>query len=318
MRHNIIKKTCITIVAIVLANGLYSQKNAKKEETDANRIVIPEEVKKKCPEKEMDERVRLAVARFSKSTTGANGANIDNFSSMLANAMYEVNCFRVISMAKDSMDFSDANGSSEVKPQLIITGEITEYNHSVKETNLVVSKKTTTTAHIGFILQIKDPSTRDVLFSKSFNEEGGSDNKSLQVTLPSKSALSGPASTIGRTTNDNVDKAYFDALEKGIIAAVTYIVDNRDKIYNIAKNSSSKAIITALNTSFPQLMKIEKALKELGMVKKIDKSLNNNVGKIEIYYSGKIDEVIDILSNKMNRELEITALKDNIITVKCK
>jgi curli biogenesis system outer membrane secretion channel CsgG len=317
MRLNIIKKICTTIAAIVLANGLYSQKD-KKEDKDNNKIVIPEEVKKKCPEMEMDERVRLAIARFSKSTTGANGANIDNFSSMLANAMYEVNCFRVISMRKDSMDFVDANGSSEVKPQLIITGEITEYNHSVKETNLVVSKKTTTTAHIGFILQIKDPATRDILFSKSFNEEGGSDNKSLQVTLPSKSALSGPASTIGRTTNDNVDKAYFDALEKGIIAAVTYIVDNREKIYNIAKNSSSKAIITALNASFPQLMKIEKAFKELPMVKRIDKSLNNNVGKIEVYFNGRIDEVIDILSGKMGQELEITALKDNSITVKCK
>jgi curli biogenesis system outer membrane secretion channel CsgG len=301
---------CLVVMLVLASKSrVYSQQT----------IVIPEEVKKKCAEVELDDRVRLAVARFTKSTSGANTANIENFSSMLSNAMFEVNCFRMLSMVKENAEVTGATEASEVKPQLIITGEITEYNHKVKETNIVVSKKVTTTAHIGFILQIKDPVTKDILFSKSFNEDGSNDNKSLNITMPANRFTGTTRSNVSTSsTNDNVDKAYFDALEKGIIQAVEFVVSCRDKIYNIAKSTGNKATITAMNTNFPKLMEIEKALRELGEVKKIEKSLSNDIGKVEVYFSGKIDEVINLLSTKMSNTLEITGLKENNITVKFK
>ena len=291
-------------------------------------IVIPEEVKKKCPDIPLQDRVRLAVARFSNSTSGVNSKNIDNFSSMISNAMFEVDCFRMLSMVKDSLDNKDAYAVSEIKPQLVITGEITEYNHTLKETKVLISKKQAYIAHIGFILQIKDPVTRDILFSKSFNEEGSSENKSMEINIPKKLPKLGIPNpdnsngTVSTSSKDAIDKAYFDALEKGILEAVTFIVNTRDKIYTITKSTTdpggNKTTIAVQNATFPRLMEIEKTFKELSTVSKIDKSLTNNEGKLIVYHTGKPDDLINTLSGKLSNVLDITGFEGNTITIKIK
>ncbi len=282
----------------------------------AQKVVIPEEIKRKCADIALEQRVRLAVARFSQTTSGKDRGDVANFSSMLSNAMFEVDCFRMLSMVKDSLDNKDAYETSTIKPQLVITGEITEYNHTVKETRVMMSKKIEIVSHIGFILQIKDPVTRDVLFSKSFNEQGSSENKSLTIRLPRVPIPGQGSGEVVTSSNDAVDKAYFDALEKGILQAVTYIIDSRDKIYAFSKATGNKTTLLISKANYAKLIEIEKVMKDMSIVTKVEKALDKSEGRITVYHNGEANDLLGILSK--NNTLEITGLdRDKIIlTVK--
>ena len=250
----------------------------------AQNIVVPEEVKKKCADLPLDERVTLRVARFSKSTSGINSKGIDR--------------------------------SEKLKAQLVATGEITEYNHTSQSTGGFGLKKTTIKAHIGFILQLRNPVTDDILFSKSFNQEGSSDNKSMVINVKTKNGLNIPLST---SSDEPIDKAYFDAFEKGILEAITFMVDNRDKIIAYVKGTggaSAKTTIVISNATFSKLAELENALKTLTGVAKTEKSLKNGEGKVVVLHGGQ--DIVGFVGEKLAAAFEITGLEVDKILVKAK
>ena len=166
-------------------------------------VVIPETVKSKCEGLNTDSKLRLAVARFSQSFTGSD-RNVENFSTMLSNAMFEIECFRMLSMLNDRSYNYKGKEDRDIMPHFIITGEITEYSHKTDDVRFGVGKKSTITAHIGFVLQIVDPVTREVVFSKSFDHDGTSDS-ALKLKIRGIGT--------GSVSETSTDKAYFDAFE---------------------------------------------------------------------------------------------------------
>ncbi|MBL7728858.1 MAG: hypothetical protein JNM68_14275 [Dinghuibacter sp.] len=290
----------------------------------AQKIVVPEEIKKKCGSRNFEERARLAVARFTNSVSGKNSANTDNFSSMLSNALSETDCFRMLSMWKDSTDFTDTEKGSDVKPQLVITGEITEYSHAVTETKVFMSRKTKITAHIGFILQVKDPETRDIYFSKSFNQEGSSENKTMELSdarLPGGQRIPLPGGDLKTETNEPISRAYFDALEKGIIAAIGYLVDSSERVYRLARNSTNpggnRLLLVIKQINYMQLREAETLLKNAAGVLRTEKKLTGDNGDIVVFHNSNTDAITSLLLDKMNM-LEVLNFGEKEVTLKVK
>lgn len=280
-------------------------------------VVVPESVKKKCSNSPVEKRVRLAVARFSKTTDVYSGRNIDNFASMLSNAMFEIECFRMLSTINDANYKYTEKESSDVRPHFIVTGEIIEYDHTVQEVKLPVGKALVTkyNAQIGFVLQIKDPVTKEIVFSKSFNQSASSTNTKVGNS----------------TSNQTIDKAYHDALEKGILDAVTYIVDNRDRIYQhvnlisadegvTAESSTvtSKFQIYSSNITFSKLVELERVLTAHKSVKRIEKKLTQNKGEMNVTMIGSIDELVSVLSNSFSDRLTIEGFEPKKLTITLK
>lgn len=295
----------------------------------AAQIVVPEEVSSQCSGRPFADRVRLAVARFSQSTSGSNSANIDNFSTMLSNAMFEIDCFRMMEMLEDqNWDFGPDDAGSRIRPHLIVTGEITEYDHDTREEGNFIRKKTIVTAHLGFVLQIKDPVTREIFFSKSFNQEGSSENSDLEFEVGGVE--------FSRSSNESVDGAYFDAFEKGILDAVTYIVENEDRIYEVtgvvmtqteAERAAEEAeadALAALNSTairidgvtFTSLGSIEDVLESLEQVQGIGKTLNGDVGTLQVEYFGEPDALVEAILGSGLGEFEVVAFQADAIRLR--
>jgi hypothetical protein len=289
----------------------------------APQVVIPEEVRARCVDRPTSERVMLAVARFSQSTDGNSAGNIANFSTMLSNAMFEIDCFRMLSMLEDmNWSFGSNDDEDAIRPHMIVTGEITEYNHTTEETGNFLRKKTIVTAHLGFVLQIKDPVTREIFFSKSFNQVGSSENSSMQFDLGGVGLSS--------SSDEPVDKAYFDAFEKGILDAVTYIVDSQGQIYEIAgsvlaetaakaaEKAADEAAEAALSTTkftvrnvdFLGLKNMEDLLKGNTSVSLVEKTLSGNTGTLTVRHLGTADDLLGGILSALGGGVEVTGFDD--------
>ena len=163
-----------------------------------NKVNITmENVKEICKDEPLEKRVRITVARFNVATSGASSELGENMSTMLTNALQDVNCFRVLESLKHKEDMTGEIdwGSSEyssgsaapqkgkmVGAQVVVTGEITEFTQQDKSVNVSFISSSKKIVKLGFIVKMVNPETRDVLFSKSFNVQGrtgGSVNASL-------------------------------------------------------------------------------------------------------------------------------------------
>ncbi len=286
-------------------------------------VSIPEEIKTKCPDIPLKERVRITVAEFAFSASGKKSDNVDNFSSMLSNALVNVNCYRVLSMLKDSSQLEGGQGRS-LKPQAIVTGEITEYSHTTTTKDAFIAKSSTTTAHIGYIIQIKNNHTGDILFSESRNVTGSASNKSLQSSM--KSSPFGGRSSIGSNTKgDNVAAAYQNALERAIIEAVEVLVDKherlvRDLIEN-SPNGEDKPLLLKTTTvivrqaTFQDLHGLQTKLQGISWVKDVQKKLLDDQGELIVRHSGSNDDLVMlILAHKPDRFI-ITGFDQKKISV---
>lgn len=309
----------VMLLLMGAAPPLQAQSGGKKDKGKKSIIVIPEEIKKKCSHVAFEDRVKVRVARFSRSTDGVNSDDLNNFSTMLSNAMYELDCYRVLSMQKDDSDSGDDIDTDYEKPQIVVTGEITEYMHSKKEDKLGFASKKTTTARVGFVLQLKNPITGEILYSKSFNGEGmvGASSTQIKVKMP------GPLGNqnVGTTQEDPIQQAYFDAIEKGILEAVTHLVDNQDRMALLLKGTSatdSRTTVEVINASFAKLLELENAIKALPGTTKVEKSMKDGVGKLIVFHAGSVEELATNLMPAIENTAELTGLDERKITMKMK
>lgn len=218
-------KTIQTIILLFFAFKI-SISNAQKSPQ-----VVLEEVSRKCRNLAHEDKVILQVARFSSSTNSASGRFGGELATMLTNALQETSCFRVIGLDRDVSDNTqsmrrmqmgfgaEANVAGKaIRPQLIVTGEITEFSEGKKGTNLGVVSLGSNNATVGFVFQVKDPVTFEILFSKSINMSGTSSGFTGVKLLG--------VNAVGTIEN----KALSDACEKAIIRAVEVLVDEKDRI----------------------------------------------------------------------------------------
>jgi curli biogenesis system outer membrane secretion channel CsgG len=192
-----------------------------------------EDVKQQCSNLSYEKRVRLSVSNFSIATPKATGQFGDELSQMLTNALQNVNCFNVLLSVKDSKELTDeitfsqsgntmsGSGPQSGKmkgPQVIVMGKVTEYSEGENSTSALGIKVGGNKAHIGFVIQLINAETREIIESKSIDVDGRSNGFKGVKLFGLQMA--------GSIAN----KAVADACEKGIIQAVEFIASKREQM----------------------------------------------------------------------------------------
>ena len=207
-----------------------------------------EDIKSECRGSSFESRVRLTVARFSVSTLDAQNKFGGELATMLSNGLQQTNCFRVLESISNANDLTGeiafgqsgmTNGSSSPESgkmlgaQVVVTGEVTEYNEGQGGLTLGGFSVGTNKARLGFILKIVNPATREILFSESINVIGR------------KNGLSGLSlGRIGILGSNTQNKAFSNAIEQAILQACAVLVDNKDMIPLPEANSGVEEIVS--------------------------------------------------------------------------
>lgn len=200
-----------------------------------------EKVDYTCKGLPIKDRTRIAVAKFSVTAPTNNRAFGDNLSAMLSNTLVETNCFRVLESSKNMEDLSKeielnnngmiqqgtgAQAGQMLGAQLLISGEITEF--SERESGGggggllggVIGGVGVMQAHVGFILKIVNPTTREVVTSKSF------ERKVTKMGAIGGGVIKGiPIGGLGFKS-----KAMADAVEEAILASSEWLVAEKQLI----------------------------------------------------------------------------------------
>ncbi|MEM9829615.1 MAG: CsgG/HfaB family protein [Bacteroidota bacterium] len=206
--------------------------------------VTMEKVASQCEGTPYDQRIRVSVTRFSVSTRSAQRAFGDEMATMLSSALQEVNCFRVLESVSNLSDMTSeiafgqegftASGSSPqagkmLGPQLVVTGEVTEFAEGSNKISTLGIGGKSSKAHIGFILKVLNPETREIVFSKSVDVEGRANGFTGATILGVR---------VSGSQRGNI--ALTDAIEKGIIKAVELLATNKDN-FGVTPNSGVAA-----------------------------------------------------------------------------
>ncbi len=218
--------TAVHLILLCTAPSAFAQKNKK------NTV---EKVPATCAGLPRDQRPRITVASFKITRTLANNVVGNELASMLANALGQTQCFNVLeSLAniEDAMGevkinqtgVTDGSGPESGKmkgAQLIISGDVTEYT----EDKIHVLGVGSNTAHIGYILKITDPQTREVLWSQSINKK---------ITKPEVRVMNTDIAKFG-------SQAMEDAAEKSILEATGLIVGQKELIQSYKPKANDTA-----------------------------------------------------------------------------
>lgn len=314
------KKYLLFLLALFCFYTSFAQKAVK---------VTFEEIKAQCKDVPFEKRLRVTVPRFSVTTSNAPYEFGGNLATMLTNALQEVNCYRVLESLKNSDDMDDeinrgegryANKKSAPKAgkqlgaQVVITGEITEYNVKSTGVGVAVFKIGSNKAKIGFILKMVNPETREVLFSKSINVE----------------AKTGGATSIGLfganlVSSQQSDPAVANACEQGIIQAVEFLASKKD-ILQLPSNSTDKASSTAVNeteivmtnANFSSFNAMATLLSQLSGFKSIEKKLSAGTANYTISHLGTADKLLSEIDKKIGSKYEVIGFDNGIIELKVK
>lgn len=225
------KIASVFVILILLSIPFFlSAQNGKGK----NQQISFEEIRSQCANTPFDQRVRVTVARFSVSTRDARGQFGGELATMLSSALQQTNCFRVLESIKNAGDMTEeiafgasgmTNGGSSpsggkmLGAQVIITGEITEYNEGKSNVTAFGVSVGSDKARVGFILKVVNPQTREILFSQSVNVLGKKNGFGGMKVLGFK--------MVG---GNSQNQAIADAVEQAILEATSVLVDNKDNI----------------------------------------------------------------------------------------
>lgn len=201
-----------------------------------------EKVPVTCKGLPREQRLRITVSSFDITRSSAQGVVGNELASMLANALGQTECFNVLESlsklngAMDEVKFNQSGATDNSGPeagkmkgaQLIITGDVTEYNEEKIQVLGIGNNK----GHIGYILKITDPQTREVLWSKSINK---------QITKPEIRVFNTDIARFGT-------QAMEDAVEKSILEAVGLIVGQKELIESYEPKANANALKYDRNT----------------------------------------------------------------------
>lgn len=266
-----------------------------------------EKIEKKCKGLEFDKRVRIAVGSFKATTNSAFGKFAGELPTMLSNALVMTECFQVLASTKSNImaDMKDEKAfqqSADAGPeaavasgkmlgaQLIITGEITEFKEGKEGFTAIGIGVNKNTAKVGFILQIANPETRQILFSESINADAISLGGFSGVRFFGLPAI-GSFKT----------KAMGDAVEKAIIKSVEFIVAKKDAIPAMPGSDTNETKISHIKiekVDYAALGNLTNSLKENPQVKDARKELSAGAGIIKVSHTGSLEELADFLLEK--------------------
>jgi len=305
------KKTSLfALICLLLFCALPA--DAQKTKRKKGTKVSFEDVKKQCKDTPLNDRIRVTDARFSATASNAPAVLGENMNTMLSNALNQVNCFNVLEEQKNLTDMTgeiDASNSEYFNSataiergkmkiaQIIVTGEVTEYNDATSGTKVLGIGGTIKKAKIGFILKIINPRTREILKSTSINTESTT-GKSFKVSIFSKKASSDPAVA--------------NALEKGIILATQYLANEKDNIPlpSEAELNSNLTMVTIADVSFSQKSQSLNLIQGMAAVNKVELSkFADNTAVYAVRHTGSTDELATTLDQNYREQFEITGMK---------
>ena len=208
----------------------------------------------KCEGLTLNDRPIVAVSSFTVTAAGAASQTGGGLSTMLTNALVESECFRVVErerlnevMQEQSLGLTgagDQNNFAQVGKltgaQLLVMGTVTEFK-DVESGGAVgaaprigvlgrriLGGAATKTAHLGYTVRLVNPSTGEVILSKSF------DKKKTDVGgLVAGTMWGVPAGGLFFKS-----KAMQDAIEESLIEAVGVIGQYREQLAGVAKTAT--------------------------------------------------------------------------------
>jgi len=349
MKQNYLKSISLIGSLIIASHVLFAQQDEKFK---------MEEVKQQCSAMPLEKRARLSVTRFTVTTvqpgrqtqqnanannrlkalgTIFNGGNApqadkippilgDNLTTMLTNALQEVNCYRVLESLSNNKDLTgeiDAgnNGYSSKKTpkagkqlgaQIVVTGEVIEYSEKDKGVAVVGVGTKKKYIKMGFNLKMINPETRDIIASHVFRVE---------------SRASKGVSVLGLVKTGDSDPAVAAVMEDGIIEAVQYMAKVRDSLNitadgNFAGNGNSSGEksteITLSNANFTTYTALANIISGVPGFKSMDKSFSAGVGSYSVNHTGSTDELLTQISKKLGSNYEVTGQDVGKIELKVK
>lgn len=288
-----------------------------------------EKIAKKCKDLPYEQRVRITVGSFKATTNTAYGQFAGELQTMLSNALVSTDCFQVLASTKsnimddmqDEKDFQQGGDVEEESAfeegkmkgvQLVVTGEITEFAEGKEGFTVGGLGINSNKAHVGFILQLGNPQTRQIIFSESINADdiavGGFSG--LRV-------LGLPAIGSFKT------RAMANAVEKAIIKAVELIVAQKDKIQampqggNAANGGDGTKTSTLIveDTDYSMLSSVTGKLKSNSKVINTSKSFKDGIGTLKIEHTGSVEELADFIMENVSG-FSITGMEKSKITIK--
>jgi len=346
----IFPRVIVLIPGLILAcHVLFAQEDEK---------VKMEAVKQECTALPLEKRARISVTRFTVTTvqpgrqTQQNAAANnrlkalgtifnkgqapeadkippilgDNLTTMLTNALQEVNCYRVLESLSNNKDLTgeiDAgnNGYSSKKTpkagkqlgaQIVVTGEVIEYSEKNKGVSVVGVGANKKYVKMGFNLKMINPETRDIIISHVFRVESRA-NKSVSV--------------LGLVKTGDADPAVAAVMEDGIVEAVQYMAKVRDSLNitsdgNFAGNGNSNGEksteITLNNASFASYTALANIISGVPGYKSMEKSFSSGVGSYSVVHSGSTDDLLAQISKKLGSNYEVTGEEAGKIEMKIK
>lgn len=239
------KKFLAAGFCLLYFNNTFSQKAPK---------VTFEEIRQMCENVPLEKRLRMSVSSFKSATPEATEKFGDELSHMLSNALQNVNCFNILLSQKDiveitnEIEFAESGNVNKSKApkkgkmlgaQIIVMGKVTEFSTGENSIDALGLKLGGDIAKLGFIVQLINTETREIVASKSVNVVGNAGGfKGFKIFNTEVAGVTRPF---------NGNKAVADAMEKGIIKAIEFIAQSRDKLpfpnleENIVPKQYSKA-----------------------------------------------------------------------------
>ena len=316
------KLTAGFLLSLLCFASAFGQKSVK---------VRLEEVEEKCKGLSPANKLRVSVARFNVTTPNRGGEFGENMATMLSNALQQTNCYRMLAQLKNLNDLKgeiefakSENSNGENAPQggqmmaaqLVVTGEITEYSLQKKNMGIGILKTGSNVAKIGFVLQLLNPQTREIINSKSINVEGktgGGVKVGVRVPL---------FGDINAGSGSNEDPAVANALEQGIIEAVEYMSAEKDKLATMIPVSASTAgkitVITIKNTDFDFLSSLGDAMKTAAGVTDVQKKLSDGTRTLTLKHAGTTDDLLSVIGKTVGTKVSVTDFSDGKVTLKIK
>lgn len=279
----------------------------------------------------LDQRIRLAVTRFNVTAGNAPSDIGENLGTMLENALAGMNCFRVLESKSNLDDMvqemdgvddglmdagSTARAGKMLGAQLVITGEVTEYNEGSSSIGVTVVKAGSGTVHMGFVLKVLDPQTRDILWSKSVNVDGKKSGEfAVGVGLPIKEVR---RVDLFSSMQDN--PALANALEKAVIESCSLLADNWHKIPvpESADPDMRWTVFTVTNMDYGAAGKLEGIIKGHSSVKGTERKFSNGTATLTVQHRGHSQDLLDALYGQLEGSYEVLDAREGVISLRRK
>lgn len=324
------KNLGIVITAIITINSSLLFAQDVKSDKNKDKVTI-ESIQPICPDLAQDKKPRLTVANFKLTAPNAPKDQFgDNLATMLTNALQNVQCYRVLERLANMNDIQDelnyqqnsgnvskksaVNKGKMMGANVIVQGEITEFEQTVSGTGITIVKTKTYRAKVGIIIRMVDPETREVIATQSFNvEKKTGSGVQVGITMPYGLGSLNAMSTAFQ------NPAVQDATEDCIIKATQYIASQKDKINmpeNAMPDGASQYTLTFNNIDYNQLSKISSAIEKISGVSNVNSDdFSNNTANIIVTQTSKLKDVVDkLMTTNTGVKLSVSGMSKDVAT----